>query len=776
MIMRPVKPAQSIAHAPGTFPRPVWRWLSPATVVGALIVGALLISLLLPKGGAPGAAHTDLVGQFVAWRAFAVESIRSGDFPFWNPHTYSGQPFLGGFQSALLYPPNLIFLVLPLSRALTFSVLLHLILLGWGVAHWARQRGHGWPGAAVAGVALAGSGAVFPHVYAGHLSNLCTMAWAPWLFAAIEEVCAGRRLKGWLLGSAAVALQILAGQVQYVFLLGVAAGLHAVLLTLRDGRGHRWALPGLALLVLGGCALAAAQLLPGLAAAGEGVRQGRIAYAFAGSFAFPPENFVTAFAPGFFGHTLESATAYWGRGYPWEMSIFLGVAGVTLAIGGAILRPRSRWDLAVAGLLILLALGRHLPLHRWLYDYVPGFGSFRGMSKFMFPALLFVAMALAAGADALLRGEWPLRRAGRVLLAVAAVLAAAALAIGLQPGAVAVIGEWIRERAAEELIAPHPFPASAAAQAAAALGQAAVLSAVLGGALLLATRRRGFRWVPLLLLPLEVLHFAAAQWAVTPVSAAMPDELRRFVAQNPGDYRVLNLVRPNNGFLLGAGDVWGNDPGVLKRYAEFMTFAQGQNPDAATQNLAFTRVHPIHAMLRLRYAFTPTEAGVQVTQLADPLPRVLLASEHVVRTGRDEVFAALIAADFNPRRRVILEQEPSPTPGPAVAGEGGTVRILGQTSDSLILEAETAAPALLVMTELYSRDWRARALPGSEQTQYAVLPANYILRAVPLAAGRHRIAVEYVPTGWRLGLLISAAAWLAWAGALWRARRWRAIA
>jgi hypothetical protein len=69
--------------------------------------------------------------------------------------------------------------------------------------------------------------------------------------------------------------------------------------------------------------------------------------------------------------------------------------------------------------------------------------------------------------------------------------------------------------------------------------------------------------------------FASANFATTPLAAAMPGELHEFIAAQPGDYRVLDLLSPNNGFLLGAPDLWDNDPGVLKRYAEFITFTQG---------------------------------------------------------------------------------------------------------------------------------------------------------------------------------------------------------
>ncbi|HEX3730664.1 MAG TPA: hypothetical protein VHV47_12715, partial [Opitutaceae bacterium] len=208
-----------------------------------LLALAVLAALLLPSGLVFGSRLGDMPEQFVPWRAFAADSVRAGHLPLWNPYTYAGEPFLGGFQSALLYPPNALFLVLPLARALNLSILAHLLLLGWGLYRWAARRGlH--PLAALAGAAvLVLGGSVYPHIYAGHLSNLCAMAWAPWILGGLESGWTMRRRAGWFEASAGICLQILSGHVQYVFLTGVAAGLQALLWSATDRAARRRAAP-----------------------------------------------------------------------------------------------------------------------------------------------------------------------------------------------------------------------------------------------------------------------------------------------------------------------------------------------------------------------------------------------------------------------------------------------------------------------------------------------------------------------------------------------------
>jgi hypothetical protein len=273
-----------------------------------------------------------------------------------------------------------------------------------------------------------------------------------------------------------------------------------------------------------------------------------------------------------------------------------------------------------------------------------------------------------------------------------------------------------------------------------------------------------------MILALEMIGFAAGLVPLARLSDAMPGVLRQFVAAHPGDYRVLNVVRPDNGFLLGAGDINGNNPSVLRRYAEFMTFTQGGDPDHATQYIPFHASSPLYALLRLRYIFVPAGNDFRVVESTPaPLPRLALLSDWKTLPGRDAIFSALSEPAFNPGKTVLLESDPEPRPEP---GATGTVKLLSEQPDELVIEAETDKPVLLLITDLYDQNWRAEALPGSVQDSYRLMPADYVLRAVALEAGHHRLRIVYAPSSFPLGVGVSAAAWLIWAGLhVWFERR-----
>jgi len=81
--------------------------------------------------------------------------------------------------------------------------------------------------------------------------------------------------------------------------------------------------------------------------------------------------------------------------------------------------------------------------------------------------------------------------------------------------------------------------------------------------------------------------------------------------------------------------------------------------------------------------------------------------------------------------------------------------VLDSSTDHWTLNIRTDRAAILVMTDSYSKDWRAIALPDSVQTNYTVQPANYAMRAIPLAAGQHHLRIEYVPKGFYEGVWLS---------------------
>ena len=139
---------------------------------------------------------------------------------------------------------------------------------------------------------------------------------------------------------------------------------------------------------------------------------------------FPPENIITLLVPHFFGDMVHMD--YWGRYYLWEMSLFISITGLSLAIYGAFYgeRQKQHFSLTMVIILLVLAVGVHTPLFHVLYQWLPGFNHFRGTSKFISLLTVFLVMLSGVGLDHLIRHQRQNILASIVLFIVGIILLA----------------------------------------------------------------------------------------------------------------------------------------------------------------------------------------------------------------------------------------------------------------------------------------------------------------------------------------------------------------
>ena len=57
--------------------------------------------------------------QFYPWQHAAVEALRSGQLPLWNPLVGSGAPLAANLQTGAFYPLNFLYLILPTEYAMS---------------------------------------------------------------------------------------------------------------------------------------------------------------------------------------------------------------------------------------------------------------------------------------------------------------------------------------------------------------------------------------------------------------------------------------------------------------------------------------------------------------------------------------------------------------------------------------------------------------------------------------------------------------------------------
>lgn len=738
-----------MSSAPRFTVRPRWLAAAAPVVYFAVLTLALFGDLLTSSRAVVSGVEMDVDQQFFAWRMFAFDELRQGRLPLWNPYSFGGAPALGNFQYAILYPPNWLHLVLPTGRAINVIAALHVFLAGLLTAAWCRSRRCGVTCSALGGTIFALGGPYILHLYAGHLTFLCVVAWTPLVFLAADRILAGRATAAaWMLGAFAIAMQVLGGYPQPAYYAALAVVVYVTVRLFRSPpRVWGRVFVSIAAMYAFGVMLSAAQLLPALDAARESVRAEPLPYVTAASYSLPFVNLLTLIAPYPFGD--DFSVPYAGEWVMWEMSLYIGPAALVLAVLGAI-RSKRRADraaLVVLAISIVLALGAHTPLFKLLYFALPGMDRFRAPARFGVIATLMLAALAARGFDLLLRR----RRRGTSRLAVAALVAAGWIA------ALALLITARPQSWAPVLENASTLERSVSHASAQLLHTAAVLAQV-GVVLLLVRRVRWLAYAVAVLLVFDLARSADRAVERFQPRVTAPPAWHDALASLAPDERVLTVApgKANLAAQLGVEDAWGYDPAMPARWGDFVGRLLGADPRAGDFAVRKVEPSPLWAMLRVRQALPPEAA----TFADPPLPRAMLVDEAVVVDSPAASLEAVLDPSFDPRDVVVLESAPNPPPE---TGATGSVHVRQRTHFWMEIVAEVERPAILLITDAYSADWQIRlgSSATAAQSEYALLPANHALRAVPLAAGKHVLTLEYVPRSFGLAIVISA---LAWAG------------
>lgn len=139
--------------------------------------------------------------------------------------------------------------------------------------------------------------------------------------------------------------------------------------------------------------------------------------------------------------------------------------------------------------------------------------------------------------------------------------------------------------------------------------------------------------------------------------------------------------------------------------------------------------------------------GNWVWRNPEALPRLFVARQ-AKKASDEATLKALAEGIMDPRQLVAVNDGGSVMPGEPGRGLAGQVREFSYGSQRLEAEVEMWSPGWLVVSDLFFPGWRA-AVDGKPER---VRRADYLLRALPLPAGNHRVTMTYQPWPFRLGL------------------------
>lgn len=340
----------------------------------------------------------DAVDVFFPWKYHLGECLQNGIFPFWNPYQMSGFPFHANLQTTLWYPTSLIVgsLFGYSIPALQLLLIFRLSLAGFGLFLLLRHFSGSAVVSFIGGVAYMLSGFFVAH--GQHFTIIIAATWIPYVFLFYLKFLKEPKLDS-LLKTAFFAFLMITGGYQILSIVTAYLMFISLLISLLKAvkkkeikRIRKLALFNLGLLIvlvilLIVLIIPTIEVFPLTSRFAEG-----LTYLQANETPFTPQSIISLFLPlstvdhfEFFRTDISMNNLYFGG----IMFIFF-IYNLRFAF-----RSRKEGFLLPGGIFFLLAaFGKHFPLHKLLFDYIPFFNSFRAPSLVgLFSLLAFVLLA-----------------------------------------------------------------------------------------------------------------------------------------------------------------------------------------------------------------------------------------------------------------------------------------------------------------------------------------------------------------------------------------------
>ncbi|NNK48879.1 MAG: YfhO family protein [Gemmatimonadetes bacterium] len=478
---------------------------------------------------------------------------------------------------------------------------------------------------------------------------------------------------------------------------------------------------------------------------------GESGYAFASSWALPPQEISALFLPDLIG----SLGTYWGSN-PFKLHTeYLGAVPIGLALVAltAVRTDRRVTFIATTALVcVLFALGAATPVHRLAYAVLPFVKQFRAPSMMLGPASFMMALLAGLGwqrvLDARREGQavpwtWSLAFAGPLLLL--------GLAAALGPDG---LMRWVRTA-----WFPAGWTRSPGVDPTAALQLngwflLVGLGASLGAAWAVSTRRAP-EWMIALLLLVTV----ADGWRVNDRYLRTVDPETVFPSDALVQHLDAELDVGERAFPPAGMSGYGPSELSVHRIPTVTGIQKFRLEwyERFTGGLGMQNVGTMAALGLLDVGFIVAGPGVssdalslEVTaprgsayRLSSDVPHAFFPRRVEATADTAEALRRILEAD--PLDLAIVEGDVAPAAGEGVA------TITRYEPNEIVLAVEASRGGLLFLSEVYYPAWRARV--DDEPVQ--IHRTNTAFRGIVVPAGSHEVVFRYAAAEFRTGFMVS---------------------
>lgn len=710
------------------------------------------------EGPVKNNAMPDIVTQIYPWRVFTIESLKTGEIPFWNPYSFAGTPHLANYQSAPFFPLNIIFF-LPISFIDSWTILVILQPLIAALSMYLLLRNFNLSKTPSLFGSISFMFCGFITSWMGYSTLGYAIALLPLSFYFINKFIETKKNYFGLLVSLTIAFSLLAGhfQTSIYFLLALFA--YIIFTGLKSDNKKIFAF----LLICFACgfAISLPQVLPSIEFYFNSVRQSIVT-----QLEVIPLNYLpTLFAPDFFGNPVTRND--W-LGHYAEWNGFSGTITVVLAIFSTVfLFKRDKRILFFASIAILsLLTAFDTPLNLLIFKLnLPLFStsaSSRVIVLFSFAISVLSAFAL----NYLIVNKDRIRKKILILIILFTIVLSILWAIPL----LNIFNDLEKTQIAKSnlflptilsfgfiflLLLVFLFKKSRVALFIFSLG---ALLLITGDML-----RFAIKWMPF-----EPKDFIFKEVGVT-----------EFYKKHKNEGRFLGNFSAENSVFYKIQILDGYDPLYPSRYGEFVKYVElGRKEDGDRSVVGFplnsARTKKAIDFLGVKYipqkksddgqpwsfdfnsypiddfniAFE--DDSYRVFENNNSFPRAFVVTNYEIENNDSRILRKMFEEDFSLREKIILEKDPQIAKSEENESDA---KIVEYNPNNVILEVNSEKEGLLILTDNYYSGWKAYV----NDQESEILRANYTFRAVKIPSGTSVVEFDYEPKSFTYGVYLGIA-------------------
>ena len=740
-----------------------------------------------PTGVPSKAVSWDQIRQYYPLFEHTRRVWRLGEIPLWNPYNFSGTPQLANLESASFYPLNIVFAFGQTIDSWIIFKISAVVLSGFFTFLYLQALKLKFLPSLFGSLSFAFSSTMV--IWGEEIwQSAHSVIWLPlWLFS-IEKLIVSQKKIYWLIGIFSALFSIFAGYFQttlYVFIFALTYFLFRVNFFNGPSKFLTWFKKNKPLFFLTGSIfplsllLGAIQITPTVELYLQSTRRIIHLTEINIQFLLPLRQFVTFFAPDFFGHIV---TKNWigGAGQYYEKMIYIGVVPIIFASLVWIIsnRLKSFVIFFTAWFILSVLLIFNNPIAKSIYLFEIPLISTANPIRIIFILAFCVSTLSAIGFSVWSDSPFSKIKRKWFISLLSFTMIYLFLVIFLF---FARKGTWSFQH----------FPPNWTITA---LRNLAVPLLVFFLTAFLQLFGSFFRKLHLLsVFLIFILLFSHALfflWKYLPFSERRflypSHPLLTFIQENAGIDRFWTLkggiVENNFATVYKIFSLEGYDPLNILRYNELLSSTYEIEKtvisrsdatisrDLSSSNEALEKTWSLLSLMGVRYIInsddpalspkdihTPTflekiwqDKNFTIYENRNALPRAFLADSYMVETEKEMILKKLYGPQSNLKNTLILEEKiPNFEPKHSA---GSTVQILNYSPQKVDIKTSSQTDKLLFLSDTFYPGWEAK-IDGLKTKIYR---ADYSFRAVLVPTGNHQVSFKYKPLSFKLGLIISA--------------------